>query len=956
MQTKSTNSTVIHTLGVFLSLTLIVVLLVSMFSFFQFLSTVKATPETRYLANQTWATSVYNLSLTQTSTKVDISVGVSNAYEAITIYAGIKVYVLTESYASTLISGSSAVAIITKTLDSTTDWAANTTWTHDANYTDGKGVKVEVYSDTSNPPTTLRATFVTENMTSFIGISNSEWMVYYTGRATLSGATHKTTAYFSFGSSTYNARITGFEVTTASVLDTIFVDSFTATEVGWLEVGSSPYLGNNTNYITPYPSSSVYESWFGFEKTSKNVQQASLMLYANGEGSLGTQKKLNLTITLDNGAANYTYNTVISSYTPVWTEINITDSVNTRAKANSVRMRILANEVGSFTTPLKCAYIRLFNGPYYYSVDCSSVNAGLPSTLSVWLNDPDGLSHAVMTSNATGSDENTTLALSGTQDWAAFNVTQPNDATLTLSVKYYFNDTGGNWEKTEIDGNGTYAYTYYLINPNFDEDYLHNLGETGVRGATQHSLGRNIFYINSTGNYLATWCNRTYENYASSIDGGLTWNVTGSIRMRNDGDGFWYSYLEYRDGVNYYHYQYGNESNEMYYRRCVVNANGTLSFLTAEYVAVPWGVDLAVLPPNGIVTDINGHVFLQYVYRLSAENFQRMNVTCSNATDGTWVTHTGYPQAIKANVYPNNALEAFLVTQPTSWSCMSIYCENRTTDIVWNFGTQLYGKIITANVVGSEMNLSTTKLVEYRHFSAVADTNGNVHVVYVNESNYVLFSRWNYTSETIDVTEQYIATLFNVTAPNFPQSLVVTWGGLWQDFPVISYDLTRNVPYVNWFCTNEETAWFAYWNGTGWIAMRSLVMPEHCRVAWDPNMLSPYCKAGVALYSFHGQNLTSGLCYEWAVLLTEVPRTTLVIGWNTVTPWTIDVGKTLGQTNASLNIDSVSWAVITVDYGNGTQWSLVYATEYNYEYVIASTSDTLYIYCLDVGTWWHTYP
>jgi len=87
-----------------------------------------------------------------------------------------------------------------------------------------------------------------------------------------------------------------------------------------------------------------------------------------------------------------------------------------------------------------------------------------------------------------------------------------------------------------------------------------------------------------------------------------------------------------------------------------------------------------------------------------------------------------------------------------------------------------------------------------------------------------------------------------------------------------------------------------------------------------------------------------------------ITSTILSVGWNNFTAWDVDVDKTLGQVNASLNLDNINWAVITVDYGNGTQWSLVYGTNYNSEKLIVSTSDKLYIYCNVAGTWGHTYP
>jgi hypothetical protein len=84
--------------------------------------------------------------------------------------------------------------------------------------------------------------------------------------------------------------------------------------------------------------------------------------------------------------------------------------------------------------------------------------------------------------------------------------------------------------------------------------------------------------------------------------------------------------------------------------------------------------------------------------------------------------------------------------------------------------------------------------------------------------------------------------------------------------------------------------------------------------------------------------------------------TSLDGGWNTCTLWSTDVDKTLGEVNVSLNLDSIDWAAITIDYGNGTQWSMVYGTSYNSEKLIVSTSNILYIYCNVADTWYHNYP
>ena len=85
--------------------------------------------------------------------------------------------------------------------------------------------------------------------------------------------------------------------------------------------------------------------------------------------------------------------------------------------------------------------------------------------------------------------------------------------------------------------------------------------------------------------------------------------------------------------------------------------------------------------------------------------------------------------------------------------------------------------------------------------------------------------------------------------------------------------------------------------------------------------------------------------------------TTLNYEWNTIGASVIarEVGHSLGEINASLNYDSINWTVITVDYLNGTQWSMLYNTSYNADCMVVAGSE-VWIYCLDVtATWTHTY-
>jgi len=87
--------------------------------------------------------------------------------------------------------------------------------------------------------------------------------------------------------------------------------------------------------------------------------------------------------------------------------------------------------------------------------------------------------------------------------------------------------------------------------------------------------------------------------------------------------------------------------------------------------------------------------------------------------------------------------------------------------------------------------------------------------------------------------------------------------------------------------------------------------------------------------------------------------TPLYTGWNNFAAWSVDVGHTLADVNASLWLDNINWTVIEIEYANGTRVSLVYDDG---EYIgvemaaVNSTDDEFWIYCLEAGEWYHTYP
>jgi hypothetical protein len=94
-------------------------------------------------------------------------------------------------------------------------------------------------------------------------------------------------------------------------------------------------------------------------------------------------------------------------------------------------------------------------------------------------------------------------------------------------------------------------------------------------------------------------------------------------------------------------------------------------------------------------------------------------------------------------------------------------------------------------------------------------------------------------------------------------------------------------------------------------------------------------------------------------LSTAFTTTTLTAGWNTFSPMSSDVGKTLYNVSQSLDYDGINVTWIMVVYVNGSNYMYLANSGYTLDadVVIPSTSDTFQIWCLDAAaTWTHTYP
>ncbi|MBA3046446.1 MAG: immune inhibitor A [Candidatus Thermoplasmatota archaeon] len=162
-----------------------------------------ATTEQRFMRGVTdegGMAGYYLLGTTQSATARDNGASLGNN---VNLYAGIRVWKRTSGGTETEITSGTAVAIAYGTAISI--WTA--TWTPPETVLDPTdSIVVRVYVNTGNPPTTVRATFVTEQLGA-TQLDANEWTAsYYLRKA---GVAQGGSRFF-WGTTTYNSNIGGF--------------------------------------------------------------------------------------------------------------------------------------------------------------------------------------------------------------------------------------------------------------------------------------------------------------------------------------------------------------------------------------------------------------------------------------------------------------------------------------------------------------------------------------------------------------------------------------------------------------------------------------------------------------------------------------------------------------------------------------------------------------------------
>jgi len=706
---------------------------------------------------------------------------------------------------------------------------------------------------------------------------------------------------------------------------------------GWMNAGSTPYLQNDSGSYISTSAVMGNDSWFLFEPTDLATVQAS---YLRIEGNaLKYSSERTVTAYLDNGvtqvAANFTF--LMSRYT--WAEYNTTSFLNTITKINDFKVSMYNFIASSLSIRVTRMYLRLYNGPKETAAPTHYGAAGSTTTIAVkWL-DNTGLNAYKYSHNATGSwSANVTGIFAGSpsEAWSNFTVTMPTDSANVVGAKLYANDTANNWEAADL----IYVWTIWEgFNPSTS---ISTIAADVEATGHMHSLGRKIIHDpNITKLYWSFYWNGTWYCYSTSSDG-FTWVYGAAFQYTSTAThqtGMFYVTQEARDGHSYIHYNYCNETanSDLFYRRGELNANRTITWtplqVARSYAGIP---SFARFAPNGLAVTSTGRVF--YCHFQENGTSREIFVTFSNATDGTWITHPGYPKVASDFIPAAEVQEAYIYALTND----DAYVIFRS---VANY--RLAGRKILSHVLQANETISAYGICEGRMFSGVSD-NGVVYLVYRTNTSRLRFSQRN-ANGTWSPQDYQVSTI--IAANTYPVISLEGTGDL-----LFNWVTTTSFPEKGMYGIDDESIWLLRKNATAWKPVERIgIVPDGWRFPSDPNHVVPYVALGRAMIAFMGTNLTDNSDDDlFAFSYFSAIHTSMIVGWNNFTATLYDVDHTLGEANASLTYDGISWTMFAFQYANGTRYEFIRDFGGD-DSVLIIADGKFFVLVSAIGVWNHIY-
>ena len=311
-----------------LSVFVILLLAVSLFSIGY-----AQTVETRYMRsdNQTVnGVTAYKLGTSESGTLVELWIAQSS-----TVYVGIRVSVIHSDGSETrLDTQASGVVIMSAGTAQTTTLSAGYSILNDVALSPTDAIKVEVYGDTSNPPQSLLATFITEQLGAS-KLNAATWTVYYRLRRTAKVGT-VSNFYFRFGVSGDDSYITNFAWTSAITKSWHDIALWTENTLTrkWLSIAS-------------FSESLLTRKWFDISSTIVNALTRSWNDISSYVFSLLTRKWIDIS------------SWVFESLTRMWNNIaTFTTSVLSR----------MWNAIAFWTFDLLAGLAKLWHNIVFWSI------------------------------------------------------------------------------------------------------------------------------------------------------------------------------------------------------------------------------------------------------------------------------------------------------------------------------------------------------------------------------------------------------------------------------------------------------------------------------------------------------------------------------------------------------------------------------------------------------------
>lgn len=604
----------------------------------------------------------------------------------------------------------------------------------------------------------------------------------------------------------------------------LWVNGFGQTETDWTETGSSPYLDNTTlSRISVSDAVNQYESWFSFEDTVVAPDQVWLEIEAYAPAGDTFD---DLEVYTDNGVSNDTWSIALPYKEYAWNRKNLTSHLSTVAEINNARIRMQTETVGPYY--VRKARLHLYYAPYF---DLSRVEdlsvikdgnrkAGEDCTLCIKWVDRSGLSTYAFNyaQNDTWLAENITGSLSGTESWVNQSFALSLDSTGRVQYRFWANDTNDYWEDTG-------EQEFHILWEGHKASQENIAGLAGTQ-SMMHSLGRHTFYgENSERWWLFMLASDGNTKYTSSQNG-TSWETLSYVRGGVGGGGRFYVCYENRGGHDYIHYQYCSEAkdNPLLYRRGECFSNGTIVWSGGEQTVVVADARLQYAP-EGICTVSSGCVYI--VYEWSTKSWDlgdiHVNITKTENTNGTWATASGYPKNITMQ-YESKEITESWVTELTGDSVYVVSCIT---------GKPLRGREVANDTVGSVETITsgTNYVAEAREFS-IASAYGEVFVVYLTKASLDGgHCRIRYSHRTSGGSWDIKGELVSSYTTNFdtPISSIT--------YPVVGYDMSKNVTYVNWFTESDNSGWLKYRQGGSWQIRKRVANPVDYTILYDPNTL-----------------------------------------------------------------------------------------------------------------------